>query len=75
MALENILAGMKDGKVAFSYKKKDDELRQAVGTRNAALIAEDGGEAPVEWIPRGKAIAYYDLNSHGIRSFASDKLM
>jgi len=55
--------------VTFQYKKKNDELRTAVGTTNLNLI-------PDEFHPKGTAkqlsdnvVRYYDVEKQSWRSF------
>ncbi len=58
--VENLLEKMAVGPTLFAYKKKDGELRPAIGTLNSAQI-------PVELTPKTPAkknennVVYFDL--------------
>lgn len=72
-----LVDALKAGVVAFSYKKKDGELRRAIGTKNLDFI-------PVEYHPKNtggsakaqsNAITYFDMQKLQWRSVATHKAM
>lgn len=66
------------GVVKFSYKKKNGEVRNAIGTKNFDYVSENFGE---EMLPKGghiytdEVIRYFDTNSEGWRSFRKENFL
>jgi len=71
-----LVEALKNGVVAFSYKKKDGQLRRAIGTKNAMFI-------PAEFRPKGNGddkgakttITYFDMQKQSWRSIATHKAL
>jgi hypothetical protein len=68
---EELRATLESSVAKFSYRKKDGEMREAVGTRNLSLI-------PTECRPKweiqdpniDKAVVYYDFDESDYRSIS-----
>lgn len=66
------------GVVKFSYKKKNGEVRNAIGTKNFDYVSENFGD---EMLPKGgntytdEVIRYFDTNSEGWRSFRKENFL
>lgn len=69
---------LKKGEVKFTYKKKNGETREALGTKNFTIIEEKYGE---DMLPKGgnnysdEVIRYFDMNSEGWRSFRKENFI
>ena len=64
-----------DGKVKFSYTKKDGSVRDAVGTLNIDIMGKENTPKGTGYEIMDSNIRYYDLNSEGWRSFIVDNLI
>ena len=64
-----------DGKVKFSYNKKDNSIRDAVGTLNIDVMGKENEPKGTGYETTDSNIRYYDLNSKGWRSFIVDNLI
>ena len=64
-----------DGKVKFSYTKKDGSIRDAVGTLNIDVMGKENEPKGTGYEITDSNIRYYDLNSEGWRSFIIDNLI
>ncbi len=64
-----------DGKVKFSYTKKDGSVRDAVGTLNIDVMGKENTPKGTGYEIMDSNIRYYDLNSEGWRSFIVDNLI
>lgn len=64
-----------DGKVKFSYTKKDGSIRDAVGTLNIDVMGKENEPKGTGYEIMDSNIRYYDLNSEGWRSFIVDNLI
>ena len=64
-----------DGKVKFSYTKKDNSIRDAVGTLNIDVMGKENEPKGTGYEITDSNIRYYDLNSEGWRSFIVDNLI
>lgn len=76
MISETLKTSLKTGIVCFSYKKKNGEWREAIGTRVLPYIDDIGGAMPNG---RGQAhpafIPYYDIVAQGWRSCKADSVI
>lgn len=64
-----------DGKVKFSYTKKDGSIRDAIGTLNLDVMGKENEPKGTGYEITDSNIRYYDLNSKGWRSFIVDNLI
>jgi hypothetical protein len=62
---------LNEGKVAFTYKTKAGETRNAIGTTKSDLIPE--GTAPANSTD-SEMVTYYDLNVNDWRNFSRSNL-
>lgn len=64
-----------DGKVKFSYTKKDNSIRDAIGTLNIDVMGKENEPKGTGYETTDSNIRYYDLNSKGWRSFIINNLI
>ena len=64
-----------EGKVKFSYVKKDGSIIDAVGTLNIDVMGKENVPKGTGYETTDSNIRYYDLNSEGWRSFIVDNLI
>lgn len=70
---EKVTTQLRAGKLSFSFRKGNGEIRPAVGTLSSDLFSyESKGEAR-NYNP--DVIAYYDINSEGWRAFRIERLL
>ena len=76
MIAENLKTALREGVVSFSYKKKNGEWREAIGTRVLPYIDDIGGAMPNgRGEERPAFIPYYDIVAQGWRSCAKDSII
>jgi hypothetical protein len=76
MIAETLKTSLKTGIVSFSYKKKNGEWREAIGTRMLPYIDDIGGAMPNgRGQERPAFIAYYDIVAQGWRSCKNDSII
>jgi uncharacterized protein YgiM (DUF1202 family) len=64
-----------EGAVEFSYKKKNGDIRDAVGTLNSEVYGDENKPKGTGYEADESQIRYYDLNSEGWRSFIAENLI
>jgi len=75
MNAENIVDMLDKGIVEFAYVNDKGETREAVGTRNADLLASKGVK-PLNAIDKtAKAVTYFDEDRQAIRSFVPARVL
>lgn len=75
--LKEFKKALKEGKVTFSYKKVNGEVREAVGTLNGKFsknLELYKSKKEITQTTPG-VLRYYDLNSDGWRSFLEENFI
>ena len=73
---EELRSKLNEGMVSFSYRKLNDEWREAHGTRNPEGIEIFHGETPKGTGRENKGtIAYWDMDAKGWRSCREDLII
>lgn len=67
---------LRQGFVEFTYIKKDGTTRQAIGTRNVAMVEKMGGDAPMGTgeVPEN-TLPYWDYDRQAWRSFRTSSIV
>lgn len=73
--IEDFKKALRNGKVEFTYRKKNGEERTAVGTLNVGIMGEENTPKGTGYEVSDTNIRYYDLNSNGWRSFIVENLI
>ena len=73
--IDDFKKALHEGKVKFSYTKKNGDLREAQGTLNLDIMGEDNKPKGTGYEISDSNIRYFDLNSGGWRSFITDNLI
>lgn len=69
-ALYRLKVKMANGVIKFAYEKADGTLRHATGTLNVPGFTPKSSREFNE-----KAVAYYDVDANGFRSFKTENLI
>lgn len=74
--IEKLKNNLANSIAKFTYKKKNGEIREAMGTLNNDIILEHGGELPKGTGEKpSDTLPYWDVNSGAWRCFKLENLV
>lgn len=73
--IQNFKNALHKGAVKFKYRKKNGEIREALGTLNIDTMGSENAPKGTGYGGPDTTIRYYDLNSKGWRSFIIDNFI
>ncbi len=71
--IEKMKKALRAGKLEFSFRKDNGEIRKAVGTLNSEMFTYEVKSAEVT--PKLDVVKYWDLEAEGFRSFRIERAL